>query len=69
MHGVRLRVRFRVMPRNSRGEDVCRIAAVQLLRPEQECHALVLAHRMVRLRVRLKVSRLTLGQGGQAQDS
>ena len=35
----------------------------------QECHALVLAHRMVRLRVRLKVSRLTLGQGVQAQDS
>ena len=35
----------------------------------QECHALVLARRMVRLRVRLKVSRLTLGQGGQAQDS
>ena len=37
-----------------------------------ECHALVLAHRMVRLRVaqgRLTVFRLTLGQGGQAQDS
>ena len=35
---------------------------------KHECHTLVLAHRMVRLRVRLTVFRLTLCQGGQAQD-
>ena len=69
-HGVRLRVRFRVTPRNSRGEDVTLFAErCSCYAQRQKCHALVLAHRMVRLRVRPTVFRLTLGQGAQAQDS